>query len=222
MENGKSGKCIIVCAGEFVPVVITRSPEDLVIAADGGYQHCLEVNLVPDLVIGDFDSVTEAVREEIGMLQAREPERVITLPCAKDDTDTLAAIREGLSRGYRKFYLYGAAGGRMDHTIANIQTLQYIKNQGAKGYLMSHDMMMTVIRNEEIRFHAGMTGTLSVFALGEKAEGVTIRNLRYETEDTVLTNDFPIGVSNSFIGKEGTVSVRNGSLLVCVIWEVQA
>lgn len=215
----QNGKCIIVCAGEFVPVVINRTEQDLVIAADGGYQHCMQVNLIPDLLVGDFDSVSQSLDKEIERMQEEEPDRVIKLPCEKDDTDTLAAIRVGLERGYQKFYLYGACGGRVDHTLANVQCLLFLKKHHAKGYVMNHDMMMTVIENEEIRFHKNMRGVLSVFAMGEKAEGVTISNMKYELTDAEITNDFPIGISNCFTEKEGIISVRNGSLLLVVYWE---
>lgn len=220
-ENEKSteSKCIIVCAGEFVPVEIKRSREDLVIAADGGYENCRMVSLEPDLVIGDFDSVSESSRMEILRMQEEEPERVISYPSEKDDTDTMAAIRIGLERGCRKFYLYGAAGGRMDHMMANIQCLIYLKNQQAKGYIMCHDMMMTVIRDETITFHASMRGLLSLFSMGEKAEGITLENMKYPLNEATVTNDYPIGISNEFTEKAGSVCVRKGTLLVMVYWK---
>jgi thiamine pyrophosphokinase len=100
-----------------------------------------------------------------------------------------------------------------------VQCLLFLKKHHAKGYVMNHDMMMTVIENEEIRFHKNMRGVLSVFAMGEKAEGVTISNMKYELTDAEITNDFPIGISNCFTEKEGIISVRNGSLLLVVYWE---
>jgi len=220
-ENKKSseGKCIIVCAGEFVPLEINRSPEDLVIAADGGYQNCQVIAMEPDLVIGDFDSVSEKSRNEILHMQETEPERVISYPSEKDDTDTMAAIRIGLERGYRKFYLYGAAGGRMDHMMANIQCLTYLKNHQAKGYIMCHDMMMTVIQDEKITFHNTMRGILSLFSLGEKAEGVTIENMKYRLDEATVTYDYPIGISNEFTEKAAGISVKSGTLLLIVYWK---
>ncbi|MCR5715937.1 MAG: thiamine diphosphokinase [Lachnospiraceae bacterium] len=211
-------KCIIVCAGEFVPIEIVRDETDLVIAADGGYEYCMQVGVVPDLIVGDFDSISPMLREEIFGIKEREPERVIVLPAEKDDTDTMAAIRIGLERGFEKFYLYAAGGGRMDHTIANLESLMFIKQHGGRGYLMAHDMLAVVIANEEISFHPGMQGTCSVFSMGEKAEGVTIRGMKYNVEDATLTNGFPLGQSNEFTEAQGTISVGNGALLIIVYW----
>ena len=126
----------------------------------------------------------------------------------------LAAIRVGLEKGCREFFLYGGLGGRLGHTIANIQCLNYLKERGASGYLTDASGLIQVAKNETIRFEKRETGWLSLFSLGEKAEGVTLRGLKYELTDAVVTNSFPIGVSNEFIGKEAAVTVRNGTLLI--------
>ena len=91
-------------------------------------------------------------------IETDDPSRIHRLKPEKDDTDTLAAVREGLERGYRKFYFYGALGGRLDHSIANIQTLLFLKKQGAVGYILTERQLVTVIRNEEITFHTGVEG----------------------------------------------------------------
>lgn len=215
----KKGKCILVCAGEFVPIEIDRTEDDFCIAVDGGLSYCQMLGILPDLCIGDFDSLKEEDRACLSMIEEQDKDRVIRLKPEKDDTDTLAAIKYGLEKGYRKFYFYGATGGRLDHTFANLQCLLYIRKHGAKGYLMSADSMITVICEEEIRFHSNMEGTLSLFSMGEKAEGVTISNMKYELEQAVITNDFPIGISNEFLkGKAGCIRVEKGQLLVIVSW----
>ncbi len=212
-------KCLIVCAGEFVPIEINRDAEDLVIAADGGYEYCMQVGVVPDLIVGDFDSISPALKSEIDAIREAEPERVITLPCEKDDTDTMAAIRIGLERGYQCFYFYAAVGGRMDHLMANIQSLMFLKEHGAKGYLMSHDMMAFVIKDEKIQFSAGMSGTCSVFSMDREATGVSIRGMKYNVEDVSLSNHFPLGQSNEFTDDVGSIEVRHGTLFVVVSWD---
>ena len=109
-------------------------------------------------------------------------------------------------------------GGRLEHTIANIQCLSFLKNQGARGYLMEADSMLTVIRDETVGFRPSMEGFLSLFALGERAEGITITGMKYLLDRAVLTNDFPIGISNEFIGQGAQVTVERGMLLVIVSW----
>lgn len=213
-----SRTCIIVSAGDFTPIEIEVKEGDLCIAVDGGYLYCRMLGITPDLVVGDMDSLDESVRGEIERMKKEEPERVCELNPQKDDTDTLAAIRIALERGYRRFCIYGAVGGRMEHTIANIQCLSYLKNQGAKAYIMDANIMMTVIKNETVHFKKSMEGYLSLFALGEKAEGVTIERMKYCLKDAVVTNDYPIGISNEFIGEEGRVTVESGMLLLIVTW----
>ena len=216
------GKCILVCAGEFVPIEIPVEDGDYVIAVDGGFRYCQMLGILPDLILGDMDSASEEERAVIEEIEREDPSRIHRLKPEKDDTDTLSAVREGLERGYRKFYFYGALGGRLDHSIANIQTLLFLKKQGAVGYILTDTQLVTVIRNEEITFHTGVEGRMSLFSLGEKAEKVTIKGMKYVlTEDTV-TNDFPIGISNEFIKtEEALVRVENGELLIMVEWSCQ-
>lgn len=214
----ENGKCIVICAGDFTPLEIGRKEEDFVIAVDGGYLYSKILEIEPDLIIGDFDSVTEAEREELNGIKETDRNRVVELSPCKDDTDTLAALRIGLEKGYQNFHIYGAMGGRVEHTVANIQCLHFLKNNGAKGYVMDEACMLTVIQNETVTFHKEMEGFLSLFSLDEKAKGVTIRNMKYPLERAEVTNDFPIGISNEFIGEAGEVTVEEGTLLAVIRW----
>ncbi len=214
----QTGKCIIVAAGDLTVSKIEVSREDLLIAVDGGLDYCGLLGLEPDLVLGDFDSAGETQLAQVALWEEQSPERVIRLKPEKDDTDTLAAIRVALGRGYTSFLLYGATGGRLEHTIANIQCLLFLKRHGAVGYLMDGLGMCFVMEDEEVRFRASMEGYLSLFSLGGKALGVNIRGMKYELEDAEITNDFPIGISNEFIGQEAAVSVRQGQLLGIVTY----
>ena len=207
-------RCIVIGAGELTVPGIEVKDGDFVIAADAGFSHCERLGIEPDLIVGDFDSLKEGDGEALEEIRRWEPERILTLPSEKDDTDMLAAIRVGLEKGCREFFLYGGLGGRLGHTIANIQCLNYLKERGASGYLTDASGLIQVAKNETIRFEKRETGWLSLFSLGEKAEGVTLRGLKYELTDAVVTNSFPIGVSNEFIGKEAAVTVRNGTLLI--------
>lgn len=215
----KCQRCIIICAGDLEISQIPIKENDLVIAVDGGYMYSRVLEITPDVIIGDFDSLEEPYASEVRELEESESARVIRLEREKDDTDTMAAIRYGLQAGCRDFHLYAAMGGRLEHTIANLQSLLFLKKNGAKGYLWDAFSMTTVIREESLSFQKSMEGMLSVFAVDGDAKGVTETGLKYELHDAVLENSFPKGISNEFIGEEATVSVRDGALLVLARWE---
>lgn len=217
----KSNRCILVCAGDLEISEIPVREGDLVIAVDGGCMYCEVLDIEPDIIIGDFDSLTEEYicrLEEEGCGKEKKKKQIIRLNPVKDDTDTLAAIRLGLQKGYREFHLYGAMGGRLEHTIANLQCLHYLKEEGATGYLWDGNMMATVIVNESISFRREMEGMVSVFATGGIASGVTEKGLKYLLNDAKITSSFPIGVSNEFIGDAAEISVKDGALLIIVRW----
>ena len=200
------GKCIIFCAAEFDGLLQSISPEDYVIAADGGLRHTQKVGIVPHVLLGDFDS--------LGYV----PEGANVYPVEKDDTDAMLAVRLGLQKGYREFLLYGSLDGpRLDHTVANFQTLQYLADHGASGYLVGRDYLVTVVKESAIRFSEGCAGTVSVFCMGQDARGVTLTGLHYLLENGVLTAGFPLGVSNHFTGSPAQIRVKEGSLLV--LWD---
>ena len=135
----------------------------------------------------------------------------------KDDTDMLLAVKYGLSQGCRTFYLYGALGGRLSHTLANLQVLYELCCQGCHGFLVGEDSIVTLIHDETACFSARCAGMLSVLAYGGAAEGVTIRGTKYEAPDVTLTPSYPIGVSNEFTAQAAEVCVRCGTLVL--IWE---
>ena len=203
------GKCVIFCAAEFDDLILPLAQEDFLIAADGGLKHLQKLGIRPDEILGDFDS--------LGYVPADS--RVF--PVEKDDTDAMLAARRGLERGFREFLFYGSLDGpRLDHTVANFQTLQFLADHGASGYLIGKHQLATVVKNGSILFPAGCEGTVSVFCLGADAEGVTLRGLHYPLENGTLTCGFPLGVSNHFTGKAASVTVEKGSLLV--IWDRNA
>ena len=175
---------------------------DYIIAADGGYAQL--GNVKADLVVGDFDS--------LGYVP--EGEQIVRHPAHKDDTDTLLAVKEGLKRGYRRFLLLGGVGGRLDHTVANVQTLAYLLANGARGALVTEDETITMIQNESLSFRGGLSGTISVFSYGPVARGVYETGLAYALDNATLTDDNPLGVSNAFTGQTAQISVGEGRLLV--------
>ena len=197
--------CLIVAAGEYRGEPVQKSEGDYVIAADGGFALCRTLNLKVDEVIGDFDSL------------GFEPEHrhVTRLPVEKDDTDTMHALRVGYARGYRRFEIHAGTGGRLDHTLANIQSLCWLADKGARGILFDGDVALTVIKNATLALKGREGDTVSVFAAAGDARGVTIRGLKYEAERITLTGTFPLGVSNALTGREAAISVDEGLLLIC-------
>lgn len=210
------GRCIVIGAGDLTVGEIGLRDEDFVIAVDGGLGYCGVLDVEPDLIVGDFDSVSEQEAEAVKVLEQQIPDRILRLQPEKDDTDMLVALKEGLARGYRDFRIYAGTGGRFDHTLANIQCLLYLKNREAVGYLVDGSGMMLIVKNEAIHFNKSLEGYLSLFSLVEEAKGVSISGMKYPLENGVITNDFPIGISNEFIGEEACVAVEDGTL-VCMI-----
>ena len=200
------GKCLIFCAAQFDRLAAPVAADDYLMAADGGLCHFEKLNLTPHGIIGDFDS--------LGYV----PQGAQVFPVEKDDTDAMLAARKGLELGYREFIFYGALDGpRLDHTLANFQTLQFLADHGATAYLVGNDYIVTVIREETVEFPAKAAGLLSLFCLGPDAEGVTLENLYYPLQNGRLTSGFPLGVSNHFTGKCARVTVQKGSLLA--LWD---
>jgi len=200
------GNCIIFCAAEFDALAVPIQKDDFIIAADGGFVHTEKLKIKPDVILGDFDSL------------GYTPRAANVFPVEKDDTDAMLAVRRGLALGYDRFVLYGSLDGpRLDHTIANFQTLQFLADKGAAGYLVGKDYLVTVVKDGSLSFPAGLEGTVSVFCLGQDAEGVTLEGLYYPLENGTLTAGFPLGVSNHFTGNPAKISVRKGSLLV--LWD---
>ena len=197
------GKCLIFCAGGFARPVAAIEKDDYILAADGGLAHVEALGLQPNGIIGDFDS--------LGYV----PQNAQVFPVEKDDTDSMLAVRKGLELGYKEFILYGALDGpRLDHTIANLQTLLFLEDHGAKGTLVGLKYLITTVRDGILRLPRADSGIVSVFCLGETARGVTIRGLKYGLENGCLDSGFPLGVSNHFVGKEAFVEVRQGTLVV--------
>ena len=200
------GSCIIFCAAGFEALARPIGAGDHVIAADGGLRHTRKLGITPDTVLGDFDSL------------GFTPEGANVFPVEKDDTDAMLAVRRGLQLGYLEFLLYGSLDGpRLAHTVANFQTLQYLADPGAVGYLIGNTTMVTVVKDGSISFPAGATGTVSVFCMGPDAQGVTLEGLYYPLQNGTLTPGFPLGVSNHFTGANAKISVETGSLLV--LWD---
>ena len=199
-------RCFIFAAGTFYGLRERPAPGDLVIAADAGFQTCRKAGIVPDLLLGDFDS----------MDQPADFANIHRSPVEKDDTDTMLAVKTALEQGCDTVYIYGGTGGkRLDHTLANLQTLLFLRRRGARGYLYDNDFVWTAIENESLTVERTVEwGLFSAFCLGDRAEGIDETGFQYPLSDAVLTPGFPRGVSHHIMEARATITVRRGALLV--------
>lgn len=198
--------CLIFAGGcpeNQLPLGV-RTDNAYIIAADIGYENCIKLGLVPDLVIGDFDS--------LGYLpDARE---LMTFAPEKDDTDLMLAVREALKRGYDDISILGAYGGRFDHMFANVQTLAFITSHNARGRLISADECTQLLAPGEYRFERAEGFSLSLFAYSPAVKGLTLKGTEYTLQNGCLQNSFPLGVSNSIKDGSAEISFTDGLLLV--------
>jgi len=227
----KTGVCYIFGAGEYygseeqVSADFSREKGDFLIAADGGLTRLLTLYLEPDLIIGDFDSLDDesASLVEQGVdLNNPDGPQFMKLPVAKDDTDTLAGMRIAYEKGYRVFHLFSCTGGRVDHTLANIQALSWLSERDAIGYLYDEEGVITVINgpdelvlDEHVAHPPKEDYIVSVFALNDAK--VTYKGLKFPSEGEILTSIYPKGVSNRIVECPASVKVEEGSVIV--YWE---
>lgn len=197
-------RCVII-AGSPVFSGFEKLDGDYIIAADSGLTHALAAGVRPDLLIGDFDSLTGTVDESIKTIKA---------PVIKDDTDTMLAVKYALAKGFSRFLLLGATGGRLDHQTANIAVCAYIAERSGLCEIRDGTNSIFAIKNSKITLDKKKDWSLSVFAYTEKAVGVTLTGLKYPLDNATLTNTFPLGVSNEFAAGTATVEVKKGIVLI--------
>jgi len=200
--------CYLVCAGEMkTPLNIEKKPFDKIIAVDGGLKKLRQAGIVPDLIAGDFDSL--GFKPETGKL--------LCLPVEKDVTDSYAPpppAGGGGGGGAHILMAFGGTGGRTEHTFANVQLLAALAKRGVKGFLADDGRTLFVSDGGTTKIAARKSGYVSVFSLDTKCEGVTLKGLKYPLSGYTLTNEFPIGVSNEFIGQTAEIIVEKGVYLV--------
>lgn len=199
-----SGRCILVCAGEFRPMNIEKRPQDFVIAVDGGLKYLMECGIEPDFLLGDFDSLGEEFSDIVAKYREMGEDHFLQLPVVKDDTDTMAAARLGIRRGYKEFLIYGAMGGRLDHTMANIQTMIWILRNGGRASMFDKNTRVTVIGPGVFEIPEEFEGTVSLFSLDTCLSDVTIRGMKYEVKNAAVPNDYPVGCSNETLPQGGS------------------
>ena len=184
----------------------------LLLAADRGLDFFLETGLVPDIVDGDFDSLSGAGKAYLESLDHTE---IVRLNPEKDDTDTMLAVKQALSLGAEEIQIYGGLGGRFDHAIANVQTLRYLSEHGAVGSLCDAQNWMTVQTAGTVRQYPRRNGWyFSLLSLSDTCTGVTITGTKYCLQNGTLHANFPLGISNEIVAERAEISLQTGTLLV--------
>ncbi|MDL2234885.1 thiamine diphosphokinase, partial [Christensenellaceae bacterium OttesenSCG-928-L17] len=192
----------IIFAGYHQPgAFLTYTPQanDLILCADAGYALCLQMGVVPHKVLGDFDSIDKT---------SIPKELLLSYPAEKDDTDTMLCVRYAKEQGCRECMILGGIGGRIDHTIANLQALAFAHQSGMRASMRDGKDMAFLLEKGEQAFAKEENAAISLFAYTERCEGVFISGVKYPLRDAVLTQSFPLGVSNQFASDAARVAVR--------------
>ena len=196
--------CLILSGGDYCEIPAELRAAEFVIACDRGWEYAESLGLVPNLIVGDFDS---APMPENGI-------PVELLPVRKDDTDTMYAVRTALDRGYRNIAIACAFGGRLDHAVANLQSAAFAVSHGGRCRLIGTDTEALVFMAAREAFPRRDGWSLSLLSLSDECTGVTIHGTKFDGENLTLTNSFPLGVSNVWTAEEAIVSAESGTLMV--------
>lgn len=207
-------RCVIIGAADienYARAKIYLMEDDFCIFCDGGLKHQEKLGVKPDLIIGDFDSYSK----EIALSQGIE---TIVLPCEKDDTDTVFAVKEGLRRGFSDFLLLGVIGQRLDHTLGNVSILLMLDSAGKWGRIVDDYSEMSVVGQRPAYIEESFS-YFSVLNISGKAKGISIVGAKYPLEDGEITCDYQYGISNEVLqGGHAEVSVAEGRLLLIKVF----
>ncbi len=203
----QTGICYIIGGGDFDIDRFYPEKEDFIIAADSGLVYIEEAGYHPHLIVGDFDSLGYRPKGE----------NVVCHPTEKDDTDVALAAEIAMEKGYDIIYFFGLTGGRLDHTLANLQLLTELCRKGIKVYVFSPDCTIAALTQGTLQFTEDYFGMVSVFAATDEVKGVSLQGLKYPLEDATLTNRKSLGVSNEFMSVPAKVSAGEGVLWI--MWQ---
>ncbi len=179
---------------------------DLVIAVDGGFAHLKGIGVDPDVAMGDFDSLGYVPKHR----------HVLRYPVEKDKSDMELAMDEAAARGCGELFVYGALAGRLDHTVANLQLFAEFSERGMQVTGVGDDFAVRLLTGPGVfELPEGLArGTVSVFAAGDVARGVTECGLVYSLDGETLSNRTSRGLSNELTGQPASVSVDEGTLYI--------
>ncbi len=205
------GRCIIVGGADINNYGFIREQicaDDFVIFCDSGLKHLEHLQLQPSLIVGDFDS------HENPHLEVE----TIVLPCEKDDTDTVYAVKEAISRGFDKFLLIGVVGARLDHTLGNISILLYLDSLGMEGCIIDDYSEMEIVSDKPVSI-SDQYAFFSLLNITGYAKDITITGAKYPLAGAEISSEYQYGVSNEVLpGDKATVSVKDGRVLLIKIY----
>ena len=200
-------RCVIVGGAEIRNYGMIRESlreADYLIFCDSGLRHMEQLQVKPDLIVGDFDS------HENPHLDVE----TIVLPCEKDDTDTVYAVKEAVKRSFDQFLLIGSVGGRLDHTLGNVSILLYLDSLGLRGSILDDYSEMEIVSKKPVSID-GSYSFFSLLNITGCAKGVTVTGAKYPLKDAEITCEYQYGVSNEVLpGHTAEVSVACGKLLL--------
>jgi len=183
--------------------------DDFIIFCDSGLKHFEPLGIKADLIVGDFDSHQKPITDI----------EMIVLPCEKDDTDTMFAVKEGISREFDDFLIIGGAGGRLDHTLGNLSILFYLQTRGKKAMLVDDYSEISVVAQKEA-FVEDSFAYFSLLNISGCAKGVTVEDAKYPLKDAEITCEYPYGISNEVLcGKRARIFVKEGRLLLVKVFK---
>lgn len=204
-------RCVIVGGAEIKNYPLIRrylKKDDFYIYCDSGLYHQKELNKAPNLIVGDFDSHPQP---DLAI-------ETIVLPCEKDDTDTVYAVKEALSRGYDEFLLIGVIGNRLDHSLGNVSILFYLDAQGKKGTILDDYSEMELVSDAPVLV-PDIFSYFSLLNISGTAKGVSIENAKYPLQNAEITCEYQYGISNEVLpNKTAKISVQTGTLLLVKIF----
>ena len=200
-------RCVIVGGADisnYDRINSIISGEDYIIFCDSGLKHMHKLAIKPSLIVGDFDS-HENPHLDI---------ETIVLPCEKDDTDTVFAVKEAIKRGYVDFLLIGVIGARLDHTLGNVYILEYLDELGLKGKIIDDYSEMELV-SRETAYVDDSYAFFSLINITGIARGITIENAKYPLNNGEITCSYQYGVSNEVLsGKRAKISIKDGKVLL--------
>ena len=206
------GRCVVVGGADISNYGFIREQlcdDDFVVFCDSGLKHLEQLQVKPSLIVGDFDS------HENPHLDVE----TIVLPCEKDDTDTVFAVKEAIKRGFDNFLLIGVVGARLDHTLGNVSSLLYLDSLGKKGCIIDNYSEMEIVSDKPVSI-CDQYAFFSLLNITGCAKGITITGAKYPLADAEISCEYQYGVSNEVLpGEVATVSVTNGKLLLIKIYK---
>lgn len=179
----------------------------LIICADAGYEKASAENIVPDIIVGDLDSMDK------GSFAPPEGVKMITANWHKDETDFELALTTAMGEGCTEVLVAGGFGGRIDHTLGNIQNMVDFYRRGLPVTMKDERNMLTVLENGSVRIPAEKGMNLSILAFTENAV-VTALGVEWPLEDYHMRSDRPLGVSNFVTADHAEVTVKSGTVLI--------